>query len=202
MGGSGSALAMIQSIRNNRMLLGRRRAYFKTKVEAQQAAEKLNITYQKATREQLRLIRKKLKKQRLYKWFKVFVLLLLLSPLIGYVAVNIGGAIAEELPKTDAQLVGLYYADLKKGDDYFRKKQFNNAITMYLRADKIIKETSAINYRIAITSTYTCLLYNERCGNANWAIKDLYEQDTTDVKAIKLNELLVTAYYHNNPEDL
>tara|TARA_B100000809_G_scaffold62501_1_gene59274 strand:+ start:2556 stop:3227 length:672 start_codon:yes stop_codon:yes gene_type:complete len=202
MGGSGSALAMIQSIKDNRALLGRRRSYFKAKIEAQQAAEKLNITYGKATPEQLRLIRRKLKKQRFFLRFRVFVLLLLLSPFFGYMVLNMWEIIEEEIPRTEGQVLIEYYSKIKKGDEYFKKKQIDFAMEMYRHADRLRRETYVVDYRQALASTYKCLLYNKGCGSASGQINYLYRNDSTNMDVIKLNRLLVNAYNFNNQESL
>lgn len=57
----GSVAAMIATIRNNRAVLGKRRAYFKSKSDLLKASEKLKITHHKATEEELLLVRKRLK---------------------------------------------------------------------------------------------------------------------------------------------
>lgn len=201
MGGSGSALAMIQSIRDNKSLVGRRRAYFKAKVEAQQAAEKLNITYQKATPEQLRLIRATLKKQRFITRIRMSIVLLIVSPLIWYVALFMWSAIKEEIPKTEGQILMEYYAQISIGDSLLSVGQFENAIILYRRADKLKGDTYVVDYRKSLASTYRCLLLNKSCGSASGMINELYLQDTTNMKVHQLNRLLVNAYNLNNPGD-
>ncbi len=201
MGGGGSALAMIQSIRENMALLGKRRAYFKAKAELTKASEKLKITYQKATPEQLRLVRKRLKKQRLINRIKSTIIIFIFSPIIIYGCYLLWPAIDAEIPDTEGQIFNKYYANLNKGDDYFKKGYKDYAEEMYSRADKLMPNTAAIDIRMALIYSFSCLHDTTGCNTASWRINDLYIQDKKNKLIHQLNAIHIRAYNITHPND-
>ena len=196
----GHVAAMVASIRNNKALLGKRRSYFKNKIELQKVSDKMKISYPDATPEDMRRVKAKLKKQRIIKRLITLTVLVLLSPVFYYVGKNVVSVIAEEIPYTDAQLVGMYYDEIKLGDDYLRKNDYESAIIIYWRAADI-KYTEDVDYRLALAYTYKCLIVNEDCGEASWHLKRLYRHDKKDKAAKELRKLLVNTYNLNNPND-
>jgi len=197
----GSVASMIATIRNNRAILGSRKSHFKRKIELIKASEKLKINYQKATPEEILLVRLKLKKQRFFNRIKTLVVILLLSPIIWFVASNLWSAIKEELPKTEREIFTEYYSNIKIGDEYLQKKQFKNAVIFYRKAKDVKENTFSINLRLALASTYDCFLNNDNCGHAAYKIDIIYLQDSTNAKVFKLHELLLKGHAINNPND-
>ena len=57
MGGGGSALAMIQSIKANKMLLGKRYTYFDAKKDYIRGTNGLKFSGRKATKEELKQVK-------------------------------------------------------------------------------------------------------------------------------------------------
>ena len=170
----GHVAAMVASMKNNNALKRQRRSYFDNKIALEDVSDKMKIPLRKATPEQLRLIRAKLMKQRFYTRLRVFVVLLILSPFVWMVFVNMWGVVKEEIPKSEIDILIEYYDDIKKGDDYFNRKQFDNARTLYDRADYLIPNSLEVRYRKALASTAECFYSNQNCGHASWLLKELH----------------------------
>ncbi len=200
MGWGGSVSAMIQSLRNNKELLGKKK-YHKSKVKALQASEKLKISYSKATSKELQLVREKIKKDQRLNRIKTILVLVLLSPFIGFVFYNLWLAIKEEIPKTKDQLIMEFYHNIKEGDTFFKKKQFDNAVIFYESAEEIFPNSSTIRIRMGMVSTMECLYENENCGHAAWVVRKFENIDSTQTDMLKLKELLIKGYKLNNSED-
>ena len=197
----GSAASMIAIIKNNKAILGSRKSHFKRKSELIKASEKLKINYQKASPEELRLVRLKLKRQRFFNRIKTLAIIVLLSPILWFVFSNLWSAIKEKIPKTEREIFTEYYSNIKIGDDYLQKKQFRNAVTFYRRAQKVKGSTFLIDLRLGLASTYECFLKNENCGHAASKIDRIQMQDSTNAEGIKLRKLLFKGYTINNPKD-
>lgn len=199
MGWGGSVSAMIQSLKNNKELLGNKREYHRTKVKVLQSAEKLKIKYKEATPIELKLVREKVKKQRLINKLKTIIVILVLSPLLFIVGRSCWNVIKEELPKSEDQLWIDYYSEIKKGDYYLKKKQFENAKNFYRKANQIKRNTEAINIREALIEVNWCFYYNEDCFYARNLLKSLKYKNNSETK--KLSLLLTKAYSVNNNGD-
>tara|TARA_R110001592_G_scaffold54652_2_gene167249 strand:- start:3182 stop:3841 length:660 start_codon:yes stop_codon:yes gene_type:complete len=199
MGWGGSVSAMIQSLKNNKELLGSKREYHRTKVKVLQSAEKLKIKYKEATPLELKLVREKVKKQRLINKLKTIIVILALSPLIFIVGRSCWNVIKEEIPKSEDQILMDFYSEIKKGDFYLKKNQYDKAKTFYWNADHIKRNTEAINIREAFIEVSFCFHNNENCFYAKKLLKNLKYKNNSKVK--KLNSLLTKAYSINNNGD-
>lgn len=201
MGWGGSVSAMIQSLKNNKELLGSKREYHRTKVKVLQSSEKLKIKYKEATPEQLRTVRAKVKQERLFNKLKTVIVILVLSPLIFIVGRSCWNVIKEEIPKSEGQILMDFYSEIKIGDNFFMKNKFEKAVVFYESAEVINPHSKEVKIRMGIVSTIECLYENENCGHAAWIVNFLEKRDSLGVNVLKLKKLLFDAYELNNPND-
>ncbi|MCF8295952.1 MAG: hypothetical protein K9J13_00285 [Saprospiraceae bacterium] len=85
MGGEGSMLAMIQSLRNNKKILRQRRFFNKDKDELRYSSKKINSKYKlKATKDELYTIKTQLEKERKHNVIKTLIALII-SISVGFI---------------------------------------------------------------------------------------------------------------------
>jgi len=109
--------------------------------------------------------------------------------------------IQAEIPLTEGQIESKYYSHIKKGDKFFKSKQYENALVLYDKADELKPDAYKVKIRIAFASTYLCRYFNEKCYRADWITRYLYDENQKDTIVLKLNKILVKAYNENNPND-
>ena len=192
----GSVAAMIATIKNNRAILGNRRAYFKAKAKLTMASEKLKINFHQATKEELRAVREKVRKQNLIDRLKALIILFIISPFIVFCCYKFWPVIEAELPVNEGKLLMKYYENIKEGDRYLKNMQFDNAIIMYERADEILSKTEVGNYRFALAYTYQCIYQNKGCKDIDWYIHSI-----SKTKHDKLYKALLNSNKLNTTKD-
>lgn len=193
MGWGGSAMAMIQSIKNNKALLGKRYTYFDTKKEYLRAAKGLKISYQKATKEELRQVRVKIRKQKKAERVRVIIVLCIILPLI-ILGVNKSiGLFAEEVTKEEVVIkekdIKKYQFHIDDGDYMISKGKWNNAIFQYTRASEIFPNEYDVQYRLALAYTYKCQHTNEGCERGDSLVNRLLTHfpDNKKVKGLRVS---------------
>ena len=128
----GSVAAMIATLKNNRLMLGERYTYFDAKKNYLRATKGMKITYREATKEELQLVREKIKKQKKTDRIRVGVVLLFVTPII---VIGVYQAISLSKEKISINNQRIKKKDIKKyqfyindGDLMIQQKKWNNAI--------------------------------------------------------------------------
>jgi tetratricopeptide (TPR) repeat protein len=197
MGWGGSVSAMIASLRSNKELLNKKKPYFNKKAGLTGSKNEF-VDYEKATPEELNLIKRKLQVLKNQNRIKTLIVLIILSPFIFFVGKHMWLAIEEELPPNKGKITMQFYSEIKLGDEYFKKGQIDNAIIMYERADELVKRTYLASLRLAIAYSHQCLKRNEMCSDANWNVKYLYSNHREDSTVLKINSIYEKITKYNN----
>ncbi|MFY8187902.1 MAG: hypothetical protein ACOVLC_08075 [Flavobacterium sp.] len=189
---SGSSQAMIDSIRNNKMLLSSKSLFKKERTFLSLKSEYLksnygNFEYKKATKEELLAIRNKIirdkKKQFMIKMIIVTVFMFFLS-LIVYQFVEYELDSKEKnqkfqflkdqktFYKNEKEFLSL----LKYGDDWFEKRHWHNAIFCYKKAVELFPSNFEGNYRLALAYSLQCEFDFKNCNEAKMFLDTLYAE--------------------------
>ncbi|MBL4668600.1 MAG: hypothetical protein JKY30_04995 [Flavobacteriales bacterium] len=189
----GSALAMIQSLKANKLLLGKRYTYFDAKKEYLIAAKGLKISNQKATPEQIRNIKELIRKQKRVAGIRLTIALSIIFPLIIFGAYKFSGLFKNEM--THQQIVvkeksiEKYKFHINDGDAMLNKGKWNNAIFQYTQASEILPNEYDAQYRLALAYTYKCKYTNNACGKSDSLVNRLLEHfpDNEKVQGLRVS---------------
>lgn len=189
----GSVAAMIQSLKANKALLGKRYTYFDAKKDYLRATKGMKITYQKATKEELRQVKEKIRKQKKTERRRVTIVLCLMAPLIIFGTIKATGLFTKDVTKEKVVIkkedVKKYQYHIKEGDYRISKAEWNNAIFQYSRASEIFPKEYDVQYRLALAYTYKCQHTNEECAKGDSLVHTLLARypDVEEVKGLRVS---------------
>jgi hypothetical protein len=189
----GSVAAMIQSLKNNKALLGKRYTYFDAKKDYLRATHGMKITYQKATKEELRFVREKIKKQKRLDRIRVIIVLSIICPLLIYGTYKITTSFDEEIKEQKIirkkKDIEKYQFHINDGDYMISKGKWNNAIFQYTRASEIFPNEYDVQYRLTLAYTYKCQYTNEECTKSDSLVNRLltYYPNDEKVKGLRVS---------------
>ena len=193
MGGGGSALAMIHSLKANKMLLGKRYTYFDAKKDYLRAVKGLKISDRKATKEELRQVKVKIRKQKRAERTRVIVVLCFIIPFLIYGTSLSIGLFAEEVTKDEVYVkekdIKKYQFYIDDGDYMISKAEWNNAIFQYTRASEIFPKEYDVQHRLALAYTYKCQYTGEDCSKGDSLVTNLlnYFPDNEEIKGLRVS---------------
>jgi len=190
----GSVAAMIATLKNNKMMLGERYTYFDAKKSYLRATKGMKITYRKATKEELALVRKKIKQQRKQAQIVAVVILSMVIPIVFFGAYKFIVSLNES-HKLNEQIITKehtkkYQFFISDGDLMFQKRKWNNAIFQYTRALEVFPNEFDAQYRLAQAYTYKCQLENEGCFKADSLVDRLITHFPNDENIKKLKTVI------------
>ncbi len=197
-GAGAAAQAMINSIRNNKKLLRRKRLFTRErsflnlrKAYYKKAGGALEL--KKASPAQLAKIREKVLRQRKQEAMTMWV--------IGIFIASLGYYFLYELAKNDqATTEKIRVIEFKKqseeylffiedGDAWLEKKHWNNAIFQYKKALEIFPAEYDANYRLALAYYNKCLYKNKSCSLGKELTQKLARQYPKKQEVVKLVSL-------------
>lgn len=188
MGWGGSVSQMILTLRTNKDILGSRRKEFKLRNEYNKVAEKIGVSYQEATPEQLKEIRQKVKRQNFYGRIKAGIVVCVCMPLIILIGGFIVEAVQNEIPLSEEESLMLFYEKVAKGDAFLKYKKTKSAYAFYSRANEYVPGTELIKVRKCLLKLNNCFYFDYECNQLENALNRL---DYTGSKEYKrLNELI------------
>ncbi|MBJ2175609.1 hypothetical protein JBL43_15260 [Aureibaculum sp. A20] len=176
MGGEGSMQSMITILRNNKNLL-RKKSFFKrdrtflsTRKEYYKAS-KGKINLKKASKQELKIIRERVIKQRKFENIKIwFVTISLLLPILFFILYSTNVFENQKLDNIEDQKdiylkehINTYSYYLDEGDKWIEKRHWNNAIYRYQQAVKLFPNEYEANYRLALAYSYNCKFDKKNC---------------------------------------
>ena len=151
----------------NRSIYDRKREYYR--------ASKGKLDIKTVSKEELRLIRKRIIKQRKVDVLKARLITLLVGSIIAFALFKTYSYFQEKSvriiteDKKAEQKIELsktiedYYFFIYEGDHWIEKKQWNNAIFQYKKALELFPENFDANYKLALAYSYKCGFEYEDC---------------------------------------
>lgn len=194
----GSVAAMISTLKNNRALLTKRDRYFRAKTNYLKTSNDLKITYRKATKEELRQVKEKLRVQKKSDKLKTVIFIIVFIPLISfsiYYSLNFfENKMNEKQVIIKKKDINKYLFYINDGDKMFEDKKWNNAIYQYSNALEIFPNEFDVQYRLAQAYTYKCQHTNEDCFKSDSLINRLTKyfpenKQLQDLKKVVKNQL-------------
>ncbi|MGB0888579.1 MAG: hypothetical protein ACPGSL_10685 [Vicingaceae bacterium] len=189
----GSVAAMIQSLKNNKALLGKRYTYFDAKKDYLIAYKGLEISNRRATPEQLKAIKALIRKQKKAERLRVTIALCIISPFIIFGTYKFIKSLDSEVAQHEVVVkkknVDKYLFHIDDGDYMLSKGKWNNAIFQYTRASEIFPNEYDAQYRLALAYSYKCKYTGDACGRSDSLVNRLLEHfpDNEEVKTLRIS---------------
>lgn len=193
---SGSAIqAMNSSLSANKKLLRSKRLFKREKTFFQRKSEYLDaaggtLAFKKASNEDLVKIRKKIRKQRKKENMIFFAIVISVFSLLSYgvlkLVQNNTFGVDHRKEFLEKQRGEAYLDLIGRGDNYFKKAEWHNAIFIYKEAKLLFPNHYDINYRIVNAYSFQCEYEFENCQTAKKLLDALYKKFPD-----KASELLV-----------
>ena len=175
----GSVLGMIQSLKANKALLGKRYTIYDARKDFSIAAKGLKISNQKATPEQIRNIKDVIRKQKRVADIRLTIALSIIFPLIIFGAYQFSTMLRSDVKHANMVVknrsIEKYKFHINDGDKMISEGKWNNAIFQYTRASEIFPNEYDAQYRLALAYTYKCKYTNDACGKSDSLVNRLLE---------------------------
>lgn len=206
MAGGGSIQGMINSLKNNKRLLRRKRMFSKDrsflnlKREYLKAAEG-ELDLKKATKEQLFTIRTKVvkaQKKRNYINIGVLIVTFCIVGVFIYSEVQATNTFEKTTNKIEFNKnEKKYLAFIADGDNWLSNRKWHNAIFQYKEAQELFPEEFAVNYRLVSAYCYRCNSEFVDCKKAKELLDKLIIKYPDKSALLKLKETLDFEYIDN-----
>ncbi len=183
MPGGGSVQGMITSLRNNKNLLRSKKLFNKERTFLRIKKENLKVSNgklnsEKASKEELKQIRKKIVKER-YKEKKIVIgITIIVASIFIYFTFNI-------IQQNNNDLKNQYALQFKnkekkflsfihKGDEWFVKGKWYNSIFYYKKAKDVFPKNYEVNYRLVRSYSFQCENEFKDCHTAKKLLDKLF----------------------------
>lgn len=193
-GGGGFMQAMINSLRDNKNLISKRKSFAERRKDYLTSYSKLKITPEKATKEQIETVRKIINTQKKIVKRNTIIILLLTSPLLFYTIYfgidlfqSPNPTISSIKQKENTTKYNFYIED---GDKMINNKKWNNAIFQYNMALEIFPNELDAQYRLALAYSYKCKYKNESCLTADSLVNRLYNYYPNNLEIKELKDII------------
>lgn len=202
MGGENSILDMIIRYRNNMSMLrttrfNKNQNKFRKARRAYARAAKGKLELTKATPEQIKAVRDKIRRQKRNNTIVLISILLVFMPIISFgIYKMLSGARDSNLSvfdadfikkKSNAEKVSTYLAS---GDSLFRLNDWRAAYYFYFQAGKIEPNNYNIDYRLALAKTEECIYRKTGCAESEKRLEELIKTfpDSVDLYQLKISK--------------
>lgn len=195
-GGGGFMQAMINSLKDNKNLIGKRSSFAERRKEYLTSYSKLKITNKKATREEIMEVKNKILLQRKAARNKSIIVLAVTVPLIVftffYLFKDDKTSTQQNHLTNNHKQIEKYNFHIADGDKMIEQKKWNNAIFQYTRALEIFPKELDAQYRLALAYSYKCINTYEDCKKADSLVDILHQKHTNNIQIKELFKNLNT----------
>tara|TARA_R100000306_G_scaffold260_4_gene638 strand:- start:17335 stop:17949 length:615 start_codon:yes stop_codon:yes gene_type:complete len=193
MPGGGSIQGMINSLSNNKKLLRSKRLFSKEKTFLSLKQEYLKaadgkIDFKKATPEQLESIRKKLIKEKKKEALLFIGILVIVIGIFSYVGFKLMQPVTVQNKTqqiaTFKKKETKYLFFIEKGDEWFKKGRWHNAIFNYKDAKALFPNDYSVNYRLVNAYSLQCEQEFKNCHTAKTLLDTMLAKHPNKQKAL------------------
>lgn len=201
-GWGGSVLAMIQSLKNNKMLLRGRRSFFRREMTYAELREYYKDSLEpisndkKPSKSQLNEIRTRLKNERRdYNFFRISTTVSITLCLLVFIQYSYNNFtivkkyfIESDNPnEVELMVIDQYQKHMKNAQQKFKSKNYFFALGEYKRALKIIPNDSIANIELARTYFRMCKYRGQVCEEAFIHAKEMLNKKPESKRLQKLS---------------
>lgn len=222
MGGAGHMASMNTILRNNKNLLRKVSIFkkdrsFMSNRKAYLKATKGDVDIKKLSKQELRIIRERVIKEREKEQIRNWVLSILIITPILILGYNIFDNIIQYqnkklnekfIPDKELEQILLsreklekkddYYFFIDNGDEWIEKRNWKNAIFQYKNAVQVFPEKYEANYRLALAYSYKCKFDNSDCDKGLILVERLMKVNPNDKDLMTLKSILENNTVANN----
>jgi cytochrome c-type biogenesis protein CcmH/NrfG len=196
MGGEGSIQHMINSLKNNKKLLRRKKAFQKdNSTTLSKTALSSKFRAKKASPELIHRIRRESKRRRI-KWIILYIIIsTFVIASVSYVVYNFNQDVIndkklrfkenkERIKRKNQERLQI---SIEEGNEFFKKEKWSQAIEQYYNAYQLAPDQFNIEFRLVETMCLNCDENYDGCREAKRFLDNLYQKYPE--KKEKLDEL-------------
>ncbi len=210
-GAAGTIQHMITTLRNNKMLLRVRSGFFRRELSYSELRQiykdsSTPIHSKRLSKEEKRVIRKRIKAQQSKLMVKSYILFFAISSILfgtgfyclkNYRLVNKRIIHAEKEPLLILYTTN-YFNNLEEGNRLFKEKEFFFALGKYEKALRIRPNDSIAEMKIAYCYFKLCQLKGTACYEGKEFAEELLEKSSKNERMLKLRTYFITKLNHKD----